>query len=457
MAEKIKDKISEKWNGQMDKKQEQLKVSIIIPVYNTSKFLAECLDSVLKQTYKNVEVICVDDGSTDASLSILAYYAKQDKRVKYFHQENQGQSIARNLGLQHAEGAYVGFLDSDDYLIPSAIQQCVEIISRTGVDMVLFNLEMFLPSGVHFSCFSGPLYENSSPILSTRDADIAVNFTNAAAGLFRRSMLQKNNIAFREKMIYEDWVFMVDVMSSDDHRLFWLNSPLYWYRRDYAVSTTNNITMQCLDLFKAYTLARQTLEKAGRVRQYYINDEKILNESIGFLNARLFDCTDETIITAYLNEQLKYLRGFTRTYFLFLCSYLHPERQYVAKLLYEQATASEVVENKMQLFMQVKAKLLKFQKQAALKQKLKSGKDLGKRILKKLMHRLLPAYHVISNTREKVELLMAQVDYLNTKVSLLTAEVKGENMDVETENDDEIIKMEIELEAELEEIASVFN
>ena len=93
-------------------------LSIIIPVYNSEKYLEECLNSVLNQTLKDIEIICVNDGSTDNSLKILENIAAQDLRVRIINQENKGQGNARNAGLEAANGDYVGFVDSDDFISP---------------------------------------------------------------------------------------------------------------------------------------------------------------------------------------------------------------------------------------------------------------------------------------------------------------------------------------------------
>ena len=94
-----------------------IKISIIIPVYNTEKYLKKCLDSIINQTLKSLEIICIDDCSTDNSLNILKEYQLKDKRIKIIEQkENKGQGVARNLGLNIAEGEYIGFIDSDDWV-----------------------------------------------------------------------------------------------------------------------------------------------------------------------------------------------------------------------------------------------------------------------------------------------------------------------------------------------------
>ncbi len=99
------------------------KVSIIIPIYNTEKYLKTCLDSILGQTYENLEIILVDDGSADNSGKIIDDYAKKDRRIKAIHQKNQGQSAARNNGLKEATGDYIGFIDSDDKIDPTFVEK----------------------------------------------------------------------------------------------------------------------------------------------------------------------------------------------------------------------------------------------------------------------------------------------------------------------------------------------
>ena len=89
-------------------------ISIVVPVYNVEEYLSRCLDSIINQTYKNIEIICVNDGSTDNSLKILTTYSELDYRIKIISQENQGLSEARNIGIKNSSGEYIGFIDSDD-------------------------------------------------------------------------------------------------------------------------------------------------------------------------------------------------------------------------------------------------------------------------------------------------------------------------------------------------------
>ena len=115
---------------------ENPKVSIIIPVYNTVDYLVCCLDSALEQTYKNIEVVVVDDGSSDGSSSILTEYAARDSRIVLIRQENSGEIASRRRGIERAEGTFIFFLDSDDYLAPEAIERLVDYQQRNKVDVV---------------------------------------------------------------------------------------------------------------------------------------------------------------------------------------------------------------------------------------------------------------------------------------------------------------------------------
>lgn len=112
----------------MEEKQRDLLISVIIPVFNGERYIQECLDSVVCQTYKNIEVLVVDDGSNDHTMELVHAYSERDTRIQLFGQENQGPAIARNTGMLHASGDYIAFLDADDFW---ADERCLETICST--------------------------------------------------------------------------------------------------------------------------------------------------------------------------------------------------------------------------------------------------------------------------------------------------------------------------------------
>ena len=123
-----------------------IKVSVIIPVYNVEKYLRECLESVINQTLKDIEIICINDGSTDKSYEILKEYAKLDHRIRILNQSNMGQSAARNRGLEIAKGKYVYFMDSDDWLEKDALKCLTDISESKNLQILYFDGKTFLES-----------------------------------------------------------------------------------------------------------------------------------------------------------------------------------------------------------------------------------------------------------------------------------------------------------------------
>lgn len=118
--------------------EDKVKLSVIIPIYNTELYLRQCLDSVIQQTFTNIEIICVDDGSTDNSIEIVEEYKNKDSRILLLKQENKGAGAARNLGLKYAKGKYVHFLDSDDWLDITAYEKTINILEKTDGDICVF-------------------------------------------------------------------------------------------------------------------------------------------------------------------------------------------------------------------------------------------------------------------------------------------------------------------------------
>lgn len=132
------------------------KVSIVIPVYNAEKGLARCVDSILSQTYSNIELILVNDGSTDNSLQMCNTYALQDSRVRVLSIENSGSGPARNRGIQESTGKYIYFPDSDDQIDPLTIEQCVKWLNEYDSDLLVFGFKEILETGEHIRTVKYP-------------------------------------------------------------------------------------------------------------------------------------------------------------------------------------------------------------------------------------------------------------------------------------------------------------
>lgn len=118
-------------------------ISVIIPVYNVEKYLEQCLDSVINQNLQDIEIICVDDGSTDNSPSILEKFSSKDNRIKIFSKENGGQASARNLGIKKAKGKYIAFVDSDDFIKEDMFVKLYDVAENNNLDIAMCKIALY--------------------------------------------------------------------------------------------------------------------------------------------------------------------------------------------------------------------------------------------------------------------------------------------------------------------------
>lgn len=219
------------------------KISIIVPVYNVEKYLSRCIDSILAQTFTDFELLLIDDGSKDKSGEICDEYTKKDDRVRVFHKENGGASSARNLGLDYANGKYVVFVDSDDYISVSYLDSFYKILLKYN------DVDLIIQSPIYTST-NGALGSRKIPskvydgvnILSDFVTDGNLDFTEPHSKLFRLNLIQENNIRFNEKVIVgEDGIFIACflryckmIISSEDVGYHYVKSDMSIQRRFYA-------------------------------------------------------------------------------------------------------------------------------------------------------------------------------------------------------------------------------
>lgn len=184
------------------------KISVIIPVYNAAPWLPSCLGSIAGQSYRNLEIICVDDGSTDGSLSVLQKYAEKDSRFKLIHQENAGVSVARNHGVDAATGEWIAFADADDWLDEAAFACCMACVTDE-VDIVHYGtaVEGHLPEAERKLLENDLRVQNGGGLMSPPWVYGSLNMC-IWNKLFRRSLLQHHAIRFPEGVAYaEDLAF----------------------------------------------------------------------------------------------------------------------------------------------------------------------------------------------------------------------------------------------------------
>ena len=211
-------------------------ISVIIPVYNVENYLRQCLDSILNQTYTDFEAICVNDGSTDNSLNILKEYAQKDSRIKVISQKNKGLSGARNTALKFANGKYICFVDSDDYVKETYLETFMKYIDQA--DCVQVNFEPFGNTDKNTQIF----YEKYTHHLKSQLFEMSPKvycrtYMGVWDTIYKMEIINKYKIKFPEGRIFEDHPFKYKYLCHCKN-IYWINSKLYYYRKQKESSIT---------------------------------------------------------------------------------------------------------------------------------------------------------------------------------------------------------------------------
>lgn len=224
-------------------------VSIIIPVYNVSKYLNECLDSIVRQTYKNLEILLIDDGSTDDSGVICDNYSKEYSNIKVFHLKNSGVSAARNYGIEQASGDYLTFVDSDDVIDETMIEKLVNCMGLYDIQLAVCSYSYMYKDFMidnHLSKIGFLSNEQTKRelFLNTSIRGFSVN------KIFITNIIKKNNLKFDSKIkICEDLLFVFDYVSHIEN-VYVFDESLYYYRMRMS-SASNGISEKDLTVFDA--------------------------------------------------------------------------------------------------------------------------------------------------------------------------------------------------------------
>lgn len=223
-------------------------LSIIIPVYNTEKYLQECLDSVLSQKMDNIQILCVNDGSTDESISILKKYEEENNNLIVISQSNQGLSAARNTGILNACGKYILFLDSDDMLKENALNEICLQLENNDIDILLYDSDCIYETErlkeIDYKdeyyhrkkCYGGP---KNGKIMFTEQIENDDLCDSACLMAIKREWLLSKSLFFKQGMIYEDCLFTFKCFMKSE-RMIHINKALMIYRvRERSIMTSN--------------------------------------------------------------------------------------------------------------------------------------------------------------------------------------------------------------------------
>ncbi|MDD5020567.1 MAG: glycosyltransferase family 2 protein [Endomicrobiaceae bacterium] len=217
-------------------------ISIIIPVYNAEPYLKQCLDSVISQTFKNIEIIIINDYSTDNSSQIIETYKKTDNRIISIHlKKNAGAGSARNEGLKIATGKYIVFIDSDDWVTPDYIEVLYNNIEKYNCDMISANFYIYdnKTGYIQQAENSKDLYNTNFNSLEKKRYFLLLNNNYIWIRIYNKDFLKKNNIYFKLNKL-EDSLFLWEIALSSDNFMF-IDETIYYYRanRNNSLTTSN--------------------------------------------------------------------------------------------------------------------------------------------------------------------------------------------------------------------------
>lgn len=248
------------------------KISVVMPIYNTEKYLDESLSTIENQTLKDIEIICVNDGSKDGSLAILEAHAAKDDRIKIINKENGGVCSARNAGIRAAQGEYISFIDSDDLIPDYAMEKAYNNLKKYKVDVVSSGLKMFVDG--EDSGLSSLKYDPSKVKVCERSKnqnpfyDMVENTGYIVTKVYKRSLIVDNNIWFKEGVThYEDQLFnlllfpFVTKMVQDDN-IFYLyrtnrpGSAVTEFNAKKVLTASTKVSEELIDHFDRFNFKR---------------------------------------------------------------------------------------------------------------------------------------------------------------------------------------------------------
>lgn len=239
-----------------------MKFTLIVPIYNIEAYVEKCIESLINQTYKDIEILLVDDGSKDSSADICKRFEREDSRVKYLRKENGGLSSARNYGLKHATGDYVFFVDGDDFLENTAIEVMKTELDKNDYDILCFN---------YYEKRENDLIKRSSKnaIVTNNDVEkYIISSPSACFKIFKLSLFKDNNISFKEGIIYED-LAVIPSLVCYTNKIGFIDESLYYYViRENSIMNVKQFKQNRDDKFVALDSLEKEFEKNNKLDKY---------------------------------------------------------------------------------------------------------------------------------------------------------------------------------------------
>lgn len=282
----------------------ELLVTIIIPAYNVEKYIKKCIESVIAQTYSNIEILVVNDGSSDETYSIIKNFSKADNRIRLINQKNLGVSIARNNGMKKSTGDYLLFVDGDDFIASDYVEYMLGLVKKTKADFCLSKC-----------CFTKSnekqIKKEKVEVLSSEDATALLLSPEIFVGcwnkIFSRKFLVDNNLWFSSNLFYGEGLNFITMAAQLSRTIGIGNRKVYYYRRNNSISATS-----IFDITKVYNGERaiDSIQQSLKIDSQKVDTMLILHRCMYYANA-LVKIRANHVKNQYLqdnNRWIKYLR-----------------------------------------------------------------------------------------------------------------------------------------------------
>ena len=275
------------------------KVSIIVPAYNEEDRIGKCIDSLLKQTYRNVEIIVVDDGSTDNTLSFLKKY---EKKIILISKKNGGQGSARNLGIKKSSGDYIMFVDSDDYIAENMTSKLVEKIENENADIAICDIYKIINNQkIYFKNFISFSENNVKNYMMSHPGPVG--------RLYKRELFVNNHLYFMENCIYED-LSVIPLLGIYAKKITYLSEAMYYYvirKGSSMVQLNYSNKLECI--FDVMNHLKNEFKIRGKglyndVLEYLYIEHLLYSASLRFAKFKRYDMVDKCVLEVKMNFPL---------------------------------------------------------------------------------------------------------------------------------------------------------
>ncbi len=282
------------------------KVSIVVPTYNVENYIDKCLESLVNQTLKDIEIIIIDDGSNDKTLDKLEIWSKMDKRIVLMKNDKKGAASARNSGIKASSGEYISFVDSDDYCDYCMIEKLYNALIKTNADYVFCDYFINYPDGRIESCKIDIAIEQTTSLMEDKKLLFKVD-PNIWNKLYKKKMLIDNNLKFNDAILKcHDVPFTTSVLSVA--KIVQVKECLYYYRANRPNSITSHFNKTSFEWENAWPVTVKYFEENGILTYYYDELEKRIIDSCFYLIKQVMYSSDNIpLIKCAINGHINYL------------------------------------------------------------------------------------------------------------------------------------------------------